>query len=78
MYQLTDKVLNALNNNWLIDGIFSDLEKALDYVNHKILLSKLELYGITATIINFTNPVWPTDIREHYCNRAVLKETKLF
>jgi len=46
-YQLPNKILNALNNNLLIGGIFCNFLKAFDCVNHKILLSNLEFYGIT-------------------------------
>jgi hypothetical protein len=31
----------------LTSGIFCDIEKEFDWVNHNILLSKLEFYGIT-------------------------------
>jgi hypothetical protein len=36
----------------LVSGLFCDLHEAFDSVNPDILLSKLELYGITGTVHN--------------------------
>jgi hypothetical protein len=46
-YQLTNEILNVLNNKLLIGGILCDFEKEFACVNHKILFSKLDSYVIT-------------------------------
>ena len=43
---LVDQIFQAFENNEFTTGIFIDLKKAFDTVDHQILLGKLEFYGI--------------------------------
>jgi hypothetical protein len=46
---LKDLCLTALNNKARVKGIFCDIEKTFDCVNHNVVLHKLEIYGIRGT-----------------------------
>ena len=47
---LTEEIRNALDNNSFACGVFIDLQKAFDTVDHKILLHKLNYYGIRGKV----------------------------
>ena len=51
--QLVDKVTNAVEKNETTIGIFSDLSKVFDTIDHKILLHKLEHYGFRALVLEW-------------------------
>ena len=51
----TDKINNALDNKKKAVGIFLDLSKAFDTVNHNILSEKLEYYGCSGKELNWFN-----------------------
>ena len=46
IYKLINETLNALNSKFIVGGIFFYLENAFDSLNHNILLSKLQFYGV--------------------------------
>jgi exonuclease III len=46
LLNIQDKVTQAIDNNEYSIGIFLDLSKAFDTVDHNILLKKLENYGV--------------------------------
>ena len=48
-YVLLNNIQLSLDKKWLVGGIFCDLQKAFNCVNHKILLEKIKYYGITGT-----------------------------
>ena len=53
LVSLTEAIKNSLDNKKFGCGIFIDLQKAFDTVNHEILLTKLEHYGIRGTVLDW-------------------------
>ena len=55
LISMTESIKNSLDNKKFGCGIFLDLQKAFDTVNHQILLNKLEHYGIRGTALAWFN-----------------------
>jgi hypothetical protein len=49
VFSLSNNIITLLDQRKHVGGIFCDLTKAFDCVNHNILLNKLHYYGIRST-----------------------------
>ena len=53
LIDITETIRQALDDKKHVCGVFVDLQKAFDTVNHDILISKLDHYGIRGTANNW-------------------------
>jgi len=63
MINLLDTCLDGLNNKLSVGGVFLDISKAFDSVDHTILLNKLEHYGIRGITLDW--------FRSYLCQREL-------
>ena len=61
-----------MKNKLQVGGIFCDLEKAFDCVNHDILLSKLKFYGIRDKDLQLYHPY----LGKRYCRIAIYNDSE--
>jgi len=80
-YKLIYDVLNALNNRLMVGGIFCYVKKASDCINHNILLSKLEFYGITRVPYKlfkpYLNGIYQRVVLNNYSSSACLNRGEI-
>ena len=71
LLQLVDELTDSVDKNKVTAGVFIDLAKAFDTIDHGILLKKLQHYGIRGVALSF--------FRSYLCCRkqyVLLNETK--
>jgi hypothetical protein len=61
LVEMYDKISAAIDNNEFAVGVFIDLSKAFDTINHDILIKKLEFYGVRGVSLDW--------FRSYLCNR---------
>ena len=61
IHAFLESILEAIEKKMHLTGIFFDLSKAYDVLDHKILLSKLNTYGIRGLVNQW--------FKSYLCNR---------
>ena len=50
LISITERIKDLVDSGKYVYGVFVDLEKAFDTVNHKILCEKLNFYGLRGNV----------------------------
>ena len=53
MLELIEELTNTIDNKESTIGVFIDLKKAFDTIDHSLLLKKIENYGIRGKALNW-------------------------
>jgi hypothetical protein len=71
-YTHLNNILSSLDRKNFVGGLFCDLQKAFDCVNHNILLAKMEFYGISGIV----NKLMRSNLENRH-QRVSVKDIKL-
>jgi Reverse transcriptase (RNA-dependent DNA polymerase) len=53
LLKLIDQITSEIEKGYISIGFFIDLSKALDTIDHRIMLDKLQMYGIRGCALNW-------------------------
>ena len=73
LIEITEEIKESIDNGRFGCGIFIDLKKAFDTVNHRILLTKLEHYGVRGSLLKWFES-YLTDRRQYVFYNGVSSE----
>ena len=73
LLNIQDKISEAIENNEFSVGLFLDLSKAFDSVDHKILIKKLENYGIRGLPLSWFKDYLDCRQQQVQCNNKLSK-----
>ena len=76
LIQITEQIKESLENGKVGCGIFIDLRKAFDTVNHEILLKKMEHYGVRGSSLQWFRS-YLSDRRQYVYFNGHSSETKV-
>ena len=76
LIEISEEIKESIDNGKYGCGIFIDLKKAFDTVNHKVLLTKLEHYGIRGALLKWFQS-YLTDRKQYVFYNGVASEMEV-
>ena len=70
MLQFVSNIYKYVDNKLFVPGIFVDLSKAFDTLNHDVLIDKLENIGIRGVPLKLLRNDLSNRLQSVYCNSA--------
>ena len=77
LIDITEYIYNALDKGHFVFGIYIDLKKAFDTVNHDILIKKLDHYGIRGVTLDWFRSYLKDRKQVTYINETLSEVSKM-